>query len=152
MTKSNGYTVLGWKGLLTLNPFGTLAAIAAVVLGAAGTVVGEDISQGMTLTLHSTADLTAHAWGVLLMSGGILKLVGLYLRKSTLEIPGLWCMAGGYGFYSITVTFGLGVHGIAAGTISAAMTISCMLKAHIIVTRARWVVQLIDREDQDGNE
>jgi len=148
MTKSNGYTILGWKGLLTLNPFGTMTAIAAVILGGAGAIFGDLVSQGMTLTLHSTANITAHGWGVLLMLGGALKLIGLYLRKSTLEIPGLWCMAGGYGFYSITVTFGLGMHGMAAGVISAAATISCMLKAHIIVTRARWVVQLTDRENK----
>jgi len=151
MDKSNGYTMLGWRGLLNLNPFGTLAAGAAVVLGGLGIIMGDGVSQGMTLTLHSSANLTAHLWGVLFFVGGALKLAGLYLHRSTLEIPGLWAMAGGYGFYSITVTFGLGMHGLAAGIISAAMTIGCMLKAHIIVTRARWVVNLSGDNSGGGN-
>jgi hypothetical protein len=132
---------IGWRIQLELNPFGTMAALAAVVLGALGVVLGDGVSQGMTLSLHSTANVTAHLWGATFAIGGALKLVGLYTRRSTVEIPGLWLLTGGYAFYSITVTSGLGVHGLAAGIISGAMTIGCIIKTRIIMTRARQVIR-----------
>ena len=132
---------IGWRIQLELNPFGTMAAFAAVVLGALGMILGDGVSQGMTLSLHSAAGATAHLWGGTFAVGGVLKLVGLYSRRSTIEIPGLWTMTGGYAFYSLTVVTGLGMHGLAAGIISGAMTIGCLIKTHIIMTRARQVIR-----------
>jgi hypothetical protein len=131
----------GWRLQLDLNPFGTMAAAAAIVLGTLGIFLGDGVSQGMTLSLHATANLTAHLWGTAFAAGGVLKLIGLYARRSTIEIPGLWAMTGGYAFYSITVTAGLGMHGLAAGIISGAMTIGCLIKTRIIMTRARQVMR-----------
>jgi hypothetical protein len=133
----------GWRLQLDLNPFGTMAAGAAVVLGILGLILGDGVSQGMTTTLHSTANLTAHLWGAAFAAGGILKLVGLYARRSTIEIPGLWAMTGGYAFYAITVIAGLGMHGLAAGIISGAMTIGCLIKTRIIMLRARQVTRQV---------
>jgi hypothetical protein len=130
-----------WRHQLDLNPFGTMAAVAAVVLGILGIVLGDGVSQGMTLSLHSTANLTAHLWGVLFAAGGALKLFGLYTGRSTVEVPGLWAMTGGYAFYCITVITGLGAHGLAAGIISGAMTVGCLIKTRIIMTRARRVTR-----------
>lgn len=132
---------IAWRIALQLNPFGTMAAIAAILLGTLGAIFGDGVSQGMTLSLHSTANVTAHLWGVAFAIGGILKLIGLYAGRSTVEIPGLWAMTGGYAFYSITVTAGLGTHGLAAGIISGAMTIGCLIKTHIIMDRARQVMR-----------
>jgi hypothetical protein len=69
---------VGWRWRLELNPFGTMAAIAAVVLGTLGIILGDGVSQGMTLSLHATANLTAHLWGATFATGGALKLIGLY--------------------------------------------------------------------------
>lgn len=131
-----------WRAHLTYNPFGTMAAIAAIVLGGLGVIMGDGVSQGMTYSLHSVAAPVAHLWGLLFAAGGALKLIGLYAGRTTIEIPGLWAMTGGYGFYSLTVVAGLGTHGIAAGVISAAMTIGCLLKTRIIMTSAREVTRL----------
>jgi hypothetical protein len=139
----------GWRLQLELNPFGTMAAIAAVVLGVLGVILGDGVSQGMTLSLHATANITAHLWGAAFAVGGALKLAGLYLRRSTIEIPGLWAMTGGYAFYSVTVTVGLGMHGLAAGIISAAMTVGCLVKTRIIMLRARQVTR---RAETAGSE
>jgi hypothetical protein len=131
----------GWRLQLEMNPFGTMAAAAAIVLGVLGVILGDGVSQGMTLSLHATANITAHLWGAAFAIGGALKLAGLYSRRSTIEIPGLWAMTGGYAFYSITVTAGLGMHGLAAGIISGAMTIGCLIKTKIIMLRARQVIR-----------
>jgi hypothetical protein len=129
---------------LRLNPFGTMAAGAAVVLGSVGAVIGDDVSQGMTNSLHDTAGPIAHLWGIMFAAGGLLKLYGLYWHRSTMEIPGLWMMTGGYAFYSITVITGLGMHGLAAGVIAAALTAGCLLKVQIIMRRARTAVRQHD--------
>lgn len=128
--------------VLDANPFGTMAAITAVFLGSLGIVLGDGVSQGMTLTLHSSANITAHIWGAMLMIGGVLKLIGLYGFRTTVEIPGLWMMIGGYAFYSITVVAGLGMHGLAAGTVSGGLTVGCFLKTRLIMKRARLASQL----------
>lgn len=138
-----------WQLQLELNPFGTMAAAAAIVLGTLGVILGDGVSQGMTTSLHTTANLTAHLWGGAFAAGGILKLVGLYMHRTTIEIPGLWAMTGGYAFYSITVTAGLGMHGLAAGIISAAMTIGCLIKTRIIMTRARQVIRRVEASGCD---
>jgi hypothetical protein len=131
----------GWRIHLELNPFGTMAAVAGILLGTLGAIIGDGVSQGMTLSLHSTANLTAHLWGVAFAIGGALKLIGLYTGRSTIEIPGLWAMTGGYAFYAGTVTLGLGMHGLAAGIISGATAIGCLIKTRIIMTRARRVIR-----------
>lgn len=133
---------------LRRNPFGTVAAGAAVVLGTLGLIMGDEVSAGMTNSLYSTAGVMAHLWGGMFATGGVLKLYGLYWNRSTMEIPGLWMMCGGYGFYAITVIVGLGVHGLAAGVISAAMTIGCLLKVRIIMWHARQVVRAQDAEPE----
>jgi hypothetical protein len=134
----------GWRLQLDLNPFGTMAAIAAVVLGVLGMILGDGVSQGMTLSLHATANVTAHLWGLMFAVGGALKLAGLYAHRTTIEIPGLWAMTGGYAFYAITVTLGLGMHGLAAGIISGAMTVGCLVKTQIIMARARQVTRQVE--------
>ena len=134
----------GWRLQLDLNPFGTMAAIAAVVLGVLGMILGDGISQGMTLSLHSTANVTAHLWGALIALGGALKLIGLYAGRSILEVPGLWAMTGGYFFYALTVVTGLGAHGLAAGIIAGAMAIGCLIKTRIIMNRARQVTRQVE--------
>jgi len=139
----------GWRLRFELNPFGTMAAFAAVVLGSLGVVLGDGVSQGMTQSLHATANVTAHLWGAAFAVGGILKLVGLYAGRTTIETPGLWAMTGGYAFYSITVTLGLGMHGLAAGIISGAMTIGCLIKTHIIMARARQVTRRVEATGGD---
>jgi hypothetical protein len=121
---------------LRLNPFGTVAAAAAVVLGSLGAAIGDDVSQGMTTSLHDTAGPIAHLWGIMFAAGGLLKLYGLYWHRATMEIPGLWMMTGGYAFYAITVVTGLGMHGLAAGVIAAALTVGCLIKVRIIMRRA----------------
>ncbi|MEV4179952.1 hypothetical protein AB0J28_00715 [Streptosporangium canum] len=126
-----------------------MAAGAAVVLGGLGVVLGDDVSQGMTNSLYSTAGVMAHLWGIMFAAGGLLKLYGLYWHRSTVEIPGLWMMTGGYAFYCITVLAGLGVHGLAAGIISAALTIGCLLKVRLIMRRARAAVRLHDSEGSE---
>ncbi|MBB2914848.1 hypothetical protein FHS43_006160 [Streptosporangium becharense] len=138
---------LDWRNQMRHNPFGTTAAGAAVVLGGLGLVLGADVSQGMTNSLRGSADIVAHLWGGAFAAGGVLKLVGLYRHRSEVEIPGLWMLTGGYAFYSITVTVGLGVHGLAAGTISAALTIGCLLKARNIMRSARMAARLRPRPD-----
>lgn len=140
----------GWRLHLELNPFGTMAASAAIVLGILGGILGDGVSQGMTLSLHSTANITAHLWGAMFAMGGTLKLIGLYARRSTVEIPGLWAMTGGYAFYSLTVITGLGMHGLAAGIISGAMTIGCLIKTRIIMLRARQVTRRVEAIGGDG--
>jgi len=129
---------------LDLNPIGTMTAVAAVILGVLGVVVGDGVSQGMTLSLHSAAGATAHLWGVAFAAGGLLNLAGIYTGRTTMEIPGLWAMTGGYAFYSITVVAGLALHGLAAGIISAAMAAGCLLKTHVIMTRARQVSRQVE--------
>lgn len=129
----------GWRLRLEHNPFGTMAGLAAIVLGGLGAVIGDGVSAGMTSSMHSVASPVAHLWGAMFSAGGVLKLYGLYFHRSTVEIPGLWMMTGGYAFYSLTVTAGLGMHGVAAGIISGAMTIGCFLKARLIMRSARAV-------------
>lgn len=129
--------VRDWKRTLYRNPFGTLAALAGTVLGVAGLVMGDGVSQGMTNSLHASAFAVAHLWGAMFAAGGALKLAGLYRHRTTLEIPGLWMLIGGYAFYSITVITGLGTHGLAAGIISAALAAGCALKARAILHAAR---------------
>ncbi|MFB4285716.1 hypothetical protein ACBJ59_61390 [Nonomuraea sp. MTCD27] len=131
---------------LKLNPFGTVAAGAAIVLGSLGAALGDDVSQGMTNSLHATAGPVAHLWGVMFAAGGILKIYGLYWHRTTMEIPGLWMMCGGYAFYSITVVVGLGMHGLAAGVIAAALAIGCLIKVSIIMRAARHL-QTLEREE-----
>ncbi|GIH95450.1 hypothetical protein ACFFMN_23070 [Planobispora siamensis] len=128
-----------WRDRLYANPFGTMAAVAAIVLGILGAVLGDDVSRGMANSLANSADVVAHLWGVAFAVGGALKLIGLYRHRTTMEIPGLWVMFGGYSFYSLTVTTGLQVHGLAAGTISAALAVGCLLKVRLIMRQARWV-------------
>ncbi|MDH2429307.1 hypothetical protein [Sphaerisporangium sp. TRM90804] len=133
---------------LRLNPFGTVAASAAVVLGGIAAVLGDDISQGMTNSLRASAEIMAHLWGASLAAGGLLKLYGLYAGRSTMEIPGLWMMAGGYGFYAITVVGGLGLGGLAAGILSTALAVGSVIKVQIIMRHARNAVRLHDAEGE----
>jgi hypothetical protein len=139
---------LNRKDRLRLNPFGSAAAAAAVALGLLGLVVGEEVSQGMTNSLRGVAGPVAHLWGAELAAGGLLKLVGLYWQHSELETPGLWMLAGGYAFYSITVMVGLGVHGLAAGIISGALAVGCLVKVRVIMRSA----QAAARESQERGE
>ena len=131
---------MGWRQRLASNPFGTMVAIAAIVLGGLAAVIGDGASQGMTNSLAGHANAIAHIWGVTFAVGGVLKLFGLYSRRVTLELPGLYIVSGGYGFYALTVVPGLGVHGLAAGIISGAMALGSLLKANAIMRRARRVV------------
>ncbi|MEV4059739.1 hypothetical protein [Nonomuraea dietziae] len=139
--------MLSRRERLRHNPFGTVAAAAAVVLGALGLALGDDVSQGMTNSLRDSAGPIAHLWGAMFSAGGVLKLYGLYWHRSMVEIPGLWMMTGGYAFYAITVVTGLGMHGLAAGIISAALTLGCLLKVRIIMGAARAAAVTHDRED-----
>jgi hypothetical protein len=133
--------VTTWRLRLNANPFGTFAAFAAIILGGLGVVIGDDVSAGMTSSLHTVAAPIAHLWGGMFSLGGALKLFGLYTGRSTIEIPGLWLMVGGYGFYSLTVVAGLGMHGLAAGIISGSVTLGCLLKARLIMRAARKVAR-----------
>ncbi|MEW9530749.1 hypothetical protein [Microbispora sp. NPDC049125] len=128
-----------WPDRLEANPFGTMAAVAAVALGLLGAAIGDDVSQGMLNSLRDSADIVAHLWGGALALGGALKLYGLYAKRTELEIPGLWVMIGGFTFYSITVVTGLGVHGLAAGIVAAALAGGCALKTRKIMRTARLV-------------
>jgi hypothetical protein len=114
-----------------------MVAIAAIVLGGLGAVIGDGASQGMTNSLAGHANAIAHVWGATFAAGGVLKLYGLYSRRVTLELPGLYIVSGGYGFYALTVIPGLGVHGLAAGIISGALALGSLLKARAIMRRAR---------------
>jgi hypothetical protein len=140
-----------WR-LLERNPFGTLTAAAAVVCGILGLVLGDGASQGMTNSLAGYANITAHLWGATLAAGGAAKLIGLYAGRSTIEVPGLWVMSGGWAFYSITVLVGLAAHGLVAGVISAAATIGCVLKVGIIMRRARRASGRRTRHGGTGDE
>jgi hypothetical protein len=139
--------MLSRRERLRHNPFGTVAATAAVVLGALGLVIGEDVSQGMTNSLRHAAGPIAHLWGAMFTAGGLLKLYGLFWHRSMLEILGLWMMCGGYAFYSITVLVGLGMHGLAAGIISAALCLGCFLKVRVIMGAAHAAAVIHDLED-----
>lgn len=119
------------------HPLGSAAATAGIVLGTLGLIVGQDVSQGMTNSLRGVAGPVAHLWGLELAAGGVLMLVGLYWRHSELETPGLWMLAAGYAFYAITVVVGLGFHGLAAGIISAALAIGCVIKVRATMRKAR---------------
>lgn len=122
---------------MNYNPFGTVAALSGVILGTLGIVVGDGVSQGMTQSLHGTANFVAHLWGAIFATGGAAKLYGLYRGHIAAELPGLSMLTGGYGFYSITVVAGLGYHGLAAGIISGALCVGCYLKLRIILRRVR---------------
>lgn len=128
---------MGWRGLLSRNPFGTMIAVAAIILGALGMIIGDGVSQGMTNSLAGHANVIAHLWGAMFAVGGLVNLYGLYARRLVIEVPGLYLITGGYAFYCLTVITGLRTHGLAAGTISGALTIGCLLKAHAIMNRAR---------------
>lgn len=130
---------MGWRALLAWNPFGTMIAGAAIILGGLGLVIGEEVSQGMTNSLAGHANVIAHLWGAMFTIGGLLNLYGLYARRLLIEVPGLYLITGGYAFYCLTVITGLKTHGLAAGTISGALTIGCVLKAQAIMGRARAV-------------
>lgn len=130
---------MGWRTQLSGNPFGTMVAVTAIVLGGLGVVLGDEVSQGMTNSLAGHANVIAHLWGTMFAAGGMLKLYGLYTRRFTLELPGLYLVAGGYAFYCLTVITGLRMHGLAAGTIAGGLAIGCLLKAHAITDRARRV-------------
>lgn len=141
-----------WRDRLAVNPFGTAAGIAAIILGVLGAVIGDRVSQGMTNSLASASNGTAHVWGALLAAGGVFKLSGLYSGRSSVEISGLWLMAGGYLFYAITVLAGLGSHGLAAGIISSALATGCAVKVRVIMRRARDVtrIQALTHDAGDG--
>jgi hypothetical protein len=132
----------GRRKRLRLNPFGTLAACAAVLLGILGLVMGEGVSEGMTNSLRGAAAPVAHLWGAMSAAGGAMKLYGLYWHRTTVEVPGLWLMSGAYAFYCVTVLVGLGRHGLAAGVIAGALAIGCVLKVRVIMGTAR----AVDRE------
>jgi hypothetical protein len=129
--------MLNWRDRLECNPFGTMAALAAVILGCAGLISGDRVSAGMTNSLRDTANIVAHLWGGMFALGGALKLWGLYWYRSTVEIPGLWLMIAGYAFYALTVTAGLGMHGMAAGVLSTALCAGCLLKVRLIMRHAK---------------
>ncbi|MEU5882165.1 hypothetical protein [Spirillospora sp. NPDC047279] len=116
-----------------------MIAGAAIILGGLGLVIGEEVSQGMTNSLAGHANVIAHLWGAMFTIGGLLNLYGLYARRLLIEVPGLYLITGGYAFYCLTVITGLKTHGLAAGTISGALTIGCVLKAQAIMGRARAV-------------
>jgi len=139
-----------WREHIRHNAFGTMAGIAAVILGTLGTLLGDGVSQGMTISLRDAAGPVAHLWGATFAIGGAMKLIGLYLNRSTVEVPGLWVMAGGYAFYSITVVAGLRMHGLAAGVISAALAVGCMLKAKVIMQRARDALRRYENGSNSG--
>ncbi|GAA3027171.1 hypothetical protein [Streptosporangium longisporum] len=134
------------------NPFGTAASGGAVVLGGLGAILGDDVSQGMTLSLHASATVVAHLWGLMLATGGILKLYGLYWGRSTMEIPGLWMMSGAYFFYSLTVAAGLGMGGLAAAILSAALGVGCLIKVKIIMRHARIAGRQHDAHDAHAED
>ena len=140
-------TMLRWRDQLELNPFGTMSALAAVILGSLGILRGDGISAGMTnsLTTAGTAAIIAHLWGAMFAAGGAMKLYGLYRHKPSVEIPGLWLMTAGFAFYSLTVTAGLGFHGLAAGIVSGTTAAGCLLKVRLIMRRARAAQRRGDR-------
>lgn len=131
---------MAWRDRLASNPFETMAAVAAILLGGLGAVVGDGASQGMTNSLAGHANAIAHIWGAAFGAGGMLELYGLYARRVTLELPGLYVVSGGYAFYALTVIPGLGMHGLAAGIISGAMAAGSLLKAQTIMRHARRVM------------
>lgn len=126
------------------NPFGTMAAAAGIILGGLGVIVGDDVSQGMTNTLRATATVVAHLWGVELATGGILKLLGMFRGRPDIETLGLWLLCGGFAFYCLTVVAGLGHGGLAAGTVSAALAIGCVLKSRLIRRQAQHLLDPAD--------
>jgi hypothetical protein len=139
---------MGWRARLTGNPFGTMVALAAIILGGLGAVIGDGVSQGMTNSLAGQANTVAHLWGLMFSAGGVVKLYGLYSRRLIFELPGLYLVAGGYSFYALTVIPGLGMHGLAAGIISGALAIGSLLKAHAIMSHARQIVGDVPAEDE----
>ncbi|GAA3039720.1 hypothetical protein GCM10017559_80080 [Streptosporangium longisporum] len=116
------------------------------MLGSLGAILGDDVSEGMTLSLHATGTVMAHLWGATFAVGGVLKLYGLYWGRSTMEIPGLWLMSAGYAFYGITVVTGLGIGGLAAGILATVLAVGCLFKVRSIMRRARIVVRQNDAE------
>ncbi|MQY08310.1 hypothetical protein [Actinomadura macrotermitis] len=128
---------MGWRTRLSGNPFGTMVAVTAILLGGLGMVVGDRVSQGMTNSLAGHANVIAHLWGAMFAAGGAMKLYGLYAQRFLLELPGLYLVTGGYAFYCLTVLTGLRTHGLAAGVMSGALTVGCVIKGRAITARAR---------------
>jgi len=125
------------RRLATTNPFGTFVAIGGVIIGILAAFIGDDISLGMSRSLHNSANYVAHTWGFFFALGGVLKISGLYRRKLVTEIPGLWMLAGGYGFYAVTVAIGLGFQGVVAAIVSGCIALGCVNKAVHILNRAK---------------
>ncbi|MBW8484882.1 hypothetical protein [Actinomadura parmotrematis] len=130
---------MGWRAQLSTNPFASMVAATAILLGGLGMVIGDRASRGMSISLAGHANVIAHLWGAMFAVGGVLTLFGIYRPRLTVELPGLYLLAGGYGFYCLTVLTGLRTHGLAAGLISGALTLGSLLKARAITARARHV-------------
>lgn len=121
-------------------PFENLIAGSCLVTGVPA-ALGSTRPQSLALAVHPFSWLL-HAWGILLCVGGVATLVARWRigRPQTdlgdrsarsLEVAGLVVLATALGVYAIAI-LAVGLPGLAAGSITAATTGACAMRAWIV--------------------
>lgn len=126
-------------------PFATNLSLVSVPIGLLAIIIGPDISRGFTVVFGDRPE-PIYVWGVLLLLGGGNVAVGIGQRLPSRERAGLYVLAAAYAFYGVSVIIGLGFGGMVTGPVFIVLALSCVMRAHVLLTAAKALQVLIGRD------
>lgn len=131
----------------TAAPFATLIPLAAVPIGLLSIAIGPEVSRAFTIVYHRPELI--YAWGAVLALGGAYVAAGIMRRTPSYERGGLYVLGGAFTFYGISVIIGLGRGGLVTGPMFCVIAAACLLRARLILVRAKDLVQRGDDGIED---
>ena len=111
-------------------PLEVFSSAAAVVAGIGAIVLGSKVSTAMSRVLDGNVDVV-RMWGVLMVVGGSLILVGRFWFRPGIERAGLAVLGPTYFLYAISVLLGLGVGGLVTGPMFFALGLAYFARIRI---------------------
>jgi len=110
-------------------PFQTLTTMASIPTGVCAIVYGSRVSAAMSRVLATQFDVV-RLWGGFMLAGGICATYGWLSHRLGLERVGLRLLGPAYLLYAVAVLLGLGLGGLVAGPMFAALALACWVRSH----------------------
>jgi hypothetical protein len=129
-------------------PFATLIPLAAVPIGLLSIAIGPEVSRAYSIVFHQPE--LVYAWGAVLTLGGAYVAAGIMRRTPSYQRGGLYVLAFAFLFYGVSVMIGLGRGGLVTGPMFCTIAAACLLRARLILVKAKDLVQRGDTDITDS--
>lgn len=114
-------------GSLRRAPFQVATCTVGVPIGIGAMLLGSQVSTAMSRVLGDSVDVV-RLWGVLMVAGGLLTVIGRGWLRPGVERAGLMTLGPAYALYAVSVLLGLGVGGLVAGPMFGALAVACLAR------------------------